>query len=251
MRSMKRRSTSDAGTPWPRSSSRRSRARGAAAWHAGTSRIRACRKSERFWFPIFFEPTTMSCVSRSSSAVGTKSRSIDRSMSTDTRNGCRARRTNSRKASPTPRLRQVEERHLPEAARQVGAERGGRVGRAVRADQDLVPASQPVQERDQTLGVRDEDGLLVVHRDADGERRHGAWLLLGEPLAGVLRPRRAGEALPASRATPRSRQPARRAARGRAPDGRSTPRPTAPPGSDRAAAGRPPRSSSSRPCGRR
>src|SRR5207245_278071 len=61
------------------------------------------RKSERFCFPSFFEPTTISWVSRRSSAAGTKERSTERSMSSEIRKGWRARRTNSRKASPTPR----------------------------------------------------------------------------------------------------------------------------------------------------
>ena len=61
------------------------------------------RSHERFCCPSFFEPTTISCVSRRSSAVGMKERSTDRSMSAEMRNGWRARSTNSRNASPTPR----------------------------------------------------------------------------------------------------------------------------------------------------
>ena len=39
---------------------------------------------------------------------------------------------------PDAALRQVEERHLPEAPAEIDAERGGGIGRSVRADQHLV-----------------------------------------------------------------------------------------------------------------
>ena len=71
---------------------------------------------------------------------------------------------------PDAALREVKERHRLEAAREVDAERGGRVGRAVRADDHLVLAPEAVQEGEQALGVVDHDRLLVEDRYADGER---------------------------------------------------------------------------------
>src|SRR5213592_3575358 len=111
------------------------------------------RKRERLWFPSFFEPTTMSLVSSRSSAVGTKERSTERSMSSEIRKGWRGGRTPGRRAR---RRAAGGERTSPlEAAREVDAECGGRVGRAVRADYDLVVAPEPVQEVEQALGVVD------------------------------------------------------------------------------------------------
>src|SRR5438552_10244117 len=111
------------------------------------------RKRERLWFPSFFEPTTMSLVS-SRSARSARRRGRPRDP-------CRARSGRDGAADELPEgepdaaLREVKERHRLEAAREVDAECGGRVGRAVRADYDLVVAPEPVQEVEQALGVVD------------------------------------------------------------------------------------------------
>src|SRR5438132_3195987 len=87
-------------------------------------------------------------------------------------------------SEPDAALRDVEEAHVREAPRQVDADRRGRVGRPVRADDDLVVASEPIEEGEQALGVRHQDRLLVVDGDGDRERgglRHGGYTMSESP----------------------------------------------------------------------
>src|SRR5262249_313716 len=74
---------------------------------------------------------------------------------------------------PDAALWKVEERHLSEAPAEIGPERRGATRGTLPTHQHLVAAAETLEKCDQALRVRHEDGLLVVHRDADGERRHG------------------------------------------------------------------------------